>query len=86
MGWFFVSVHSDTLRFLSSAAVHTVRSFGSLVSGLARDAACACVCRYEVTVSKARRSLVKEVALAGLASMLLGFGVLFLLLWAGVWV
>jgi hypothetical protein len=41
---------------------------------------------YEVTVPKARRSLVKEVALAGLASILLGFGVLFLLLWAGVWV
>lgn len=41
---------------------------------------------YEVTVAKKNRSLVKEVALAGLASTLLGFGVLFLLLWAGVWV
>jgi hypothetical protein len=51
-----------------------------------RFAVCVSACSYEVTVPKARRSLVKEVALAGLASILLGFGVLFLLLWAGVWV
>ncbi len=47
---------------------------------------CLLRCSYEVTVPKAKRSLVKEVALAGLASILLGFGMLFLLLWAGVWV
>lgn len=41
---------------------------------------------YETTVTKARRSLFKELFLATVASVLLGFGGLFLLLWAGVWV
>lgn len=62
-------------------------SFASLAFVCSSVLVCVCdACSYEVTVSKSRRSLVKEVALAGLASMLLGFGVLFLLLWAGVWV
>jgi hypothetical protein len=43
-------------------------------------------CRYEVTVQKSKRSLAWELSLAVLASILLGFGTLFLLLWAGVWV
>jgi hypothetical protein len=41
---------------------------------------------YETTVTKSKRSLFKELFLATVASGLLGFGGLFLLLWAGVWV
>ena len=41
---------------------------------------------YEVSVSSRRRSIVKESAIAGTASSLIGFGVIFLMLWAGVWV
>jgi len=48
---------------------------------------------YEVGASKPGRlvkvrgrSFLTELTLAGLSSILLGFGVLFLLLWAGVWV
>ena len=41
---------------------------------------------YEVSVSSRRRSLLKEAAIAGTASTLIGFGVIFLMLWAGVWV
>lgn len=41
---------------------------------------------YEVSVSSRRRSLVKETAIAALASGLIGFGVIFIMLWAGVWV
>ena len=41
---------------------------------------------YEVSVSSRRRSIVKETAIAGTASTLIGFGVILLMLWAGVWV
>ena len=41
---------------------------------------------YEVSVSSRRRSIFKESAIAVSASSLLGFGVIFLMLWAGVWV
>ncbi|BBN17128.1 transmembrane protein 258 [Marchantia polymorpha subsp. ruderalis] len=41
---------------------------------------------YEVTTSKFNRSLGREIATGGLASLFLGFGSLFLLLWTGVYV
>ena len=41
---------------------------------------------YQVSVSGASRSVLKELTLSGLASALVGFGVIFLMLWAGVWV
>eukprot|EP01018_Ginkgo_biloba_P004343 Gb_25211 [translate_table: standard] len=41
---------------------------------------------YEATVSKFSRSVTKEVVTGGLASVFLGFGSLFLLLAAGVYV
>lgn len=41
---------------------------------------------YEVTTSKFSRSLVREAATGGIASIFLGFGSLFLLLWTGVYV
>ncbi|XP_024388280.1 uncharacterized protein [Physcomitrium patens] len=41
---------------------------------------------YEVTSTKLSRSLVHEFATGGLASVFLGFGTLFLLLWTGVYV
>ena len=41
---------------------------------------------YSVSVSSRRRSVVKESAIAAVASTLIGFGVIFLMLWAGVWV
>ncbi len=42
----------------------------------------------ELSAQKQRqnRSLIREITLASLASITLGFGVLFLMLWAGVWV
>jgi len=41
---------------------------------------------YEVSVPRGKRDVVKEITLALTSSALLGFGVLFLVLWAGVWV
>jgi len=41
---------------------------------------------YELSTSKSKRDLKKELTLAAISSLLLGFGVLFLVLWAGVWV
>ncbi|CAI5493621.1 unnamed protein product [Closterium sp. Naga37s-1] len=41
---------------------------------------------YEATVSKFSRSLVRELLLSAIASVLLGFGTLFLFLWTGVYV
>ncbi|GAQ84044.1 hypothetical protein KFL_001740030 [Klebsormidium nitens] len=41
---------------------------------------------YEVTSSKFSRNIVRELATGGVASVLLGFGSLFLLLWTGVYV
>ena len=41
---------------------------------------------YEVSVSRSARSIVQELALSLIASVLIGFGVIFLMLWAGVWV
>merc|ERR1711916_165284 len=41
---------------------------------------------YEVTSNKVSRSIQKEATMALTASGLLGFGVLFLLLWVGVYV
>lgn len=41
---------------------------------------------YEVTKTRSNRSLFTEVALAGVASVFLGLGTLFLLLWTGVYV
>ncbi|XP_024381046.1 uncharacterized protein [Physcomitrium patens] len=41
---------------------------------------------YEVTSTKFSRSLGYEFATGGLASVFLGFGTLFLLLWTGVYV
>lgn len=41
---------------------------------------------YEVTSTKLSRSLVQEFATGGAASVFLGFGTLFLLLWTGVYV
>jgi len=40
---------------------------------------------YELSTPKSKRDLFKEITLAAIASVLLGFGVLFLVLWAGVW-
>ena len=42
--------------------------------------------RYEVTSNKFSRSLMKELLVALWASLFLGFGVLFLLLWVGIYV
>jgi len=41
---------------------------------------------YELSVTKAKRDITKELTLAVSSSFLLGFGVLYLMLWAGVWV
>lgn len=41
---------------------------------------------YMVSVQSSQRSLVKEGAISTAASVILGFGVIFLMLWAGVWV
>eukprot|EP00897_Mesotaenium_endlicherianum_P001421 jgi/Mesen1/1306/ME000013S00799 len=41
---------------------------------------------YEVTTSKFSRSLGQELLTGGIASVFLGFGTLFLLLWTGVYV
>ncbi|GJP67469.1 hypothetical protein CLOP_g24289 [Closterium sp. NIES-67] len=41
---------------------------------------------YEATVSKFSRSLPRELLLSAIASVLLGFGTLFLFLWTGVYV
>jgi hypothetical protein len=41
---------------------------------------------YEATTSKFSRSLSREFATGGVASLFLGFGTLFLLLWTGVYV
>ena len=41
---------------------------------------------YEVSVSSSKRGVLKETAIATLASCMLGFGLIFLMLWAGVWV
>ena len=42
--------------------------------------------RTEATVSKEKRVLAKEITTALLASVFLGFGSLFLLLWVGIYV
>ncbi|KAK2162331.1 hypothetical protein LSH36_100g05042 [Paralvinella palmiformis] len=41
---------------------------------------------YEVTASKFTRDLFKELLVALVASVFMGFGVLFLLLWVGIYV
>merc|ERR1739848_37463 len=41
---------------------------------------------YEVTSSKFARDLVKELVVSAVASAFMGFGVLFLLLWVGIYV
>ena len=41
---------------------------------------------YEVTKTRHSRSIKQEVLLAGVSSVLLGLGCLFLLLWTGVYV
>ncbi|PAV58828.1 hypothetical protein WR25_05349 [Diploscapter pachys] len=41
---------------------------------------------YEVTESKQTRSLFKELSIALIAAVFLGFGSLFLLLWVGIYV
>lgn len=41
---------------------------------------------YEITKTKHTRKLAQEAVLAGVSSVLLGFGTLFLLLWTGVYV
>ena len=42
--------------------------------------------RYEVTSTKFNRDLFKEILVALVASLFMGFGVLFLLLWVGIYV
>ena len=41
---------------------------------------------YEVTSTKFTREVVKEVLLSMIASVFMGFGTLFLLLWVGIYV
>ncbi|KAA0203891.1 hypothetical protein HAZT_HAZT000334 [Hyalella azteca] len=41
---------------------------------------------YEVTSTKLTRDFVKEVLIAIAASFFMGFGILFLLLWVGIYV
>ncbi|CAB4007459.1 transmembrane 258 [Paramuricea clavata] len=41
---------------------------------------------YEVTSSKFTRDIYKELLVALVASLFLGFGILFLLLWVGIYV
>jgi hypothetical protein len=41
---------------------------------------------YETSVAPEHRVFRKELTLASIAAVLLGFGVVFLTLWAGVWV
>jgi uncharacterized membrane protein YjfL (UPF0719 family) len=41
---------------------------------------------YEVSTPRKRKSLVLESVIASVASLALGFGVLFLFLWGGLWV
>jgi len=42
--------------------------------------------RYEVTSTKFTRDIFKELLVALVASVFMGFGVLFLLLWVGIYV
>lgn len=44
------------------------------------------MCSYEVTCTKFSRYLIKEVLLSLWSSIFLGFGLLFLLLWVGIYV
>jgi hypothetical protein len=41
---------------------------------------------YEVTSTKFTRDILKELSVAFVASIFIGFGVLFLLLWVGIYV
>jgi len=41
---------------------------------------------YEVTSTKFTRELTKELVISGVASLFMGFGTLFLLLWVGIYV
>uniref|UniRef100_A0A915I271 Dolichyl-diphosphooligosaccharide-protein glycosyltransferase subunit TMEM258 n=1 Tax=Romanomermis culicivorax TaxID=13658 RepID=A0A915I271_ROMCU len=41
---------------------------------------------YEVTSSKYSRNLLKELAMAVVAAVFMGFGLLFLMLWVGIYV
>lgn len=41
---------------------------------------------YEVTSTKFTRDIMKELSVAFVASVFIGFGVLFLLLWVGIYV
>jgi len=41
---------------------------------------------YEVTSTKFTRDILKELSVAFVASVFIGFGVLFLLLWVGIYV
>ena len=43
-------------------------------------------CSYEVTCTKFSRHLLKELLLSVWSSIFLGFGLLFLLLWVGIYV
>ncbi|KFV42285.1 Transmembrane protein 258, partial [Tyto alba] len=43
-------------------------------------------CSYEVTSTKYTRDIYKELLISLVASLFMGFGVLFLLLWVGIYV
>lgn len=40
---------------------------------------------YEVTSTKYTRQLLKEIIMAGVAAFFMGFGILFLMLWVGIY-
>ena len=42
--------------------------------------------RYEVTATKKSKDLIKELLMSLIASIFMGFGILFLLLWVGIYV
>ncbi|KAL7992010.1 hypothetical protein Chor_016266 [Crotalus horridus] len=59
------------------------------VTGTAADAAMRYVMfhsNYEVTSTKYTRDIYKELLISLVASLFMGFGVLFLLLWVGIYV
>ena len=45
-----------------------------------------CANRYEVTSTKFTRDITKELLVSLVASLFMGFGVMFLLLWVGIYV
>ena len=44
------------------------------------------ICFTQVTSTKVTRELTKELVLASVASVFMGFGTLFLMLWTGIYV